>query len=119
MPILDDVEQVTAILGVELGQPPIVDYKDAGFGDRRQQFHVATVGARWPTRSATAGGAGTRRRISARRPTRRGRPGRRQCDCQTRNERALVGRARAVATVEEEFDTASLACASDAHQKNP
>ena len=46
MPVLDDFEQVAAVLGAELGHPPVVDDQDAGLGDRGQQFGIATVGAR-------------------------------------------------------------------------
>ena len=46
MAVLDDFEQVAAVLGAELRHPPVVDDQDAGLGDRGQQLRIASVGAR-------------------------------------------------------------------------
>ena len=43
--VLDDLEQVAAVLGAELGQPPVVDDQDLGLGERGEQLGIASVGA--------------------------------------------------------------------------
>ena len=45
MPVLDDLEQVAAVLGAELRHPPVVDDQDAGLGERGQELGVAPIGA--------------------------------------------------------------------------
>ena len=44
--VLDDLEQVAAVLGAELRHPPVVDDQDGGLGDRGEQLGIAPVGAR-------------------------------------------------------------------------
>ena len=46
MAVLDDLEQVAAVLGAELRHPPVVDDQDGGLGDRGEQLGIAPVGAR-------------------------------------------------------------------------
>ena len=46
MAVLDDLEQVAAVLGAELRHPPVVDDQDAGLGERGEQLGIASVGAR-------------------------------------------------------------------------
>ena len=46
MAVLDDLEQVTTILGAELGEAEVIDDQDLGLGERGQQLGVGSVGAR-------------------------------------------------------------------------
>ena len=43
--VLDDLEQVASVLGVELRQAPVVDDEDLGFGDGGEELGIASVGA--------------------------------------------------------------------------
>jgi len=45
MSVLDDLEQVAAILGTEFGEAEVVDDQDLGLGERGQQLRVGSIGA--------------------------------------------------------------------------
>ena len=45
VPVLEDLEQVVAVLRGEGGQPPVVDHQHLGLGERFEQLRVAPVGA--------------------------------------------------------------------------
>ena len=45
VPVLEDFEQVVPVLGIERGEPPVVEHEDLGLGERFEQLRVATVGA--------------------------------------------------------------------------
>ena len=49
MAVLDDLEQVAAVLGAELRHPPVVDDQDGGLGDRGEVAGVPGLRAAWPS----------------------------------------------------------------------
>ena len=43
MPVFQDLQQVTTMLGGQFGQPPVIEDQDLGFGERGQELGISAV----------------------------------------------------------------------------